>query len=87
MITYSILTDMLCLLQDALLTEGVARYKEQGWARVAEFMGDGLSELQCQHRWVIHVEPRWQMSSRSIQQRPSGVSAQSPIVRGLVTTR
>ena len=45
--TFTITCNWITLLQDARLTEGVRRYKEESWARVAEFMGDGLSELQC----------------------------------------
>ena len=35
----------------------MAQHKADGWARVAEFMGDGLSAQQCQHRWSNHLGP------------------------------
>ena len=34
------------------------RHKVDGWARVAEFMGDGLNLTQCKVRWSNYVEPR-----------------------------
>ena len=43
------------LLQDVRLTEGVVKHKAQGWARVAEFMGHGLSAEQCMNRWNISL--------------------------------
>ena len=48
---------ILCVLQDARLTEGVAKHKEQSWARVAEFVGDGLTADQCQSRWNSYLGP------------------------------
>ena len=48
---------MFTLLQDERLTEGVAQHRADGWARVAEFMGDGLSAKQCYDRWSNHLEP------------------------------
>ena len=47
---------MITLLQDARLTEGVAQHKEDGWARVAKFMGDGLSAQQCRNRWNMYLK-------------------------------
>ena len=44
-------------MQDARLIEGVAKYKAQGWARVAEFMGDGLTAQQCMNKWNHYLEP------------------------------
>ena len=49
---------MITILQDARLTKGVAQHKTQGWARVAEFMGDGLSAQQCSNRWNIYLKHR-----------------------------
>ena len=49
--------NLITLLQDALLIEGVAQHKTQGWERVTEFMGNGLSLQQCSNRWR-HLEPR-----------------------------
>ena len=42
--------------QDARLIEGVAQYKADGWARVAEFMGDGQSAQQCCGRWNMYLK-------------------------------
>ena len=50
--------NLITLLQDARLTEGVAQHKAQGWARVAEFMGDGLTVAQCNNRWSNYLEPK-----------------------------
>ena len=33
------------------------QHKADGWARVAKFMGDGLSARQCYDRWNNHLEP------------------------------
>ena len=49
--------NLITLLQDARLIEGVAQHRSQGWARVTEFMGNGLSLQQCYNRWR-HLEPR-----------------------------
>ena len=51
--------NLITILQDVRLTEGVAQLKADGWARVAEFMGDGLSSTQCSYRWNEYLEP-WQ---------------------------
>ncbi len=58
---------MITILQDARLTKGVAQHKTQGWARVAEFMGDGLSTRQCMNRWHRYLE---------LQQQPTRIALQ-----------
>ena len=40
------------------LAEAVAQHRAQGWARVAEFMGDGLTVAQCNNRWSNYLEPK-----------------------------
>ena len=55
--TFTIICNWITLLQDARLTEGVRRYKEESWARVVEFMGDGLTARQCYDRWSKYLKP------------------------------
>ena len=60
------------VLQDARLIEGVAKYKADGWAKVAEYMGDGLSTGRCCSRWCNYLEPI-QMGLKSGNWQPDEV--------------
>lgn len=41
----------LMLYQDERLKEGAAKYKADGWAKVAEYVGGGVTTIQCENRW------------------------------------
>ena len=63
--TITIMRNLITLLQDARLTEGVAQHKAQGWARVARFVGDGRSAQHCSNRWNIYLK-HWQKGLKSV---------------------
>lgn len=44
-------TNLRILYQDERLKEGVAKHKVEGWAKVAEYVGDGVTAFQCKYRW------------------------------------
>ena len=64
--------NLITWLQDARLTDGVALHKEHGWARVAQFMGDGLSAQHCKNRWNIYLK-HWQKGLKSANWQPNEV--------------
>ena len=43
--------------QDVLLQEGVALYKDSGgWDKVAEHVGEGVTDQQCTNRWLWNAD-------------------------------
>jgi len=57
-------------LQDKRLREAVRLHKAEGWKKVAEVVGDGMTTLRCKSRWLdvlqfdgtVEVGKRWTVS-------------------------
>lgn len=43
-----------------MLTQAVAKYKQDGWAAVACHTGLGVNARQCKNHWYRYLEPKQQ---------------------------
>jgi len=46
------------ILQDKRLEEAVAIYGEKDWVAVATYVGGGVNNERCVHRWNYYVSPK-----------------------------